>query len=162
MLVAVVSRHVTPGKIYPIQLEPKKLGNRVWGMLRRYSDHAVITYKCDLNFCWTRYVVCKELAHLLIDTDASHYTTDPVSLVQRLIAGLPTQLDAELESEYAAGYGAVELLLPWCLRDHFDYLVQRGDTDLQIAEEFKCPAIYVSMMRGRYGALSRDANQFHV
>ncbi len=160
-LIGVVARHVTPGEVHRIDLEPKNLGCRVWGMLRRYEHHSVIAYKRDLNICWTRYVVCKELAHLLIDTDHKHFTSDPIALAEALLAGIPNAVDAEIQSEYAAGYAAVELLIPWCLRRKFDALVQEGLDDRAIAEIFKCPAIYVSLMRGKYGTFSRDANNFN-
>ncbi len=46
--------------------EPKS-GDRVMrSILQRYQSHAVIRYVDNLNECWKRFVVCKELSHLIM------------------------------------------------------------------------------------------------
>src|SRR5882724_5124774 len=83
---AVAAKNGRPDQKFTINLRPKKWDKRyVAGMLLRYDDHADIIYSMDQSTCWRRFVVCKELAHLLIDTEAEHFTQDTVSLVQELI-----------------------------------------------------------------------------
>src|SRR5712671_3147751 len=62
---------------------------RICGGLFRFKTRAIIVYSHDLNMCWRRFVICKELAHLIIDTDDNHFTQDPVSLVQQMITDVP-------------------------------------------------------------------------
>ena len=66
-----------PGKPFAITTHRKAWGNeKFMGLLLRYPEEAQILYSVNLNVCWTRFVICKEVAHLLIDTEKKHYTYD--------------------------------------------------------------------------------------
>src|SRR5437763_649857 len=51
------------------------------GRLQRFQRGskkvARIVVSSELNFCWQRFVACKELAHLLIDKE-SDFVTEPI------------------------------------------------------------------------------------
>jgi len=131
-------------------------------MLLRYDTHAKIIYSQSMNTCWRRFVVCKELAHLLIDTDAEHFTQNPVSLVQELINDVPVmRTDHDINSERLAMIAAIEMLLPWCLRGRLTEMAEEGLSDLQIAQEFRVPEKIVNLMlRSDYGSFSKESNSF--
>jgi hypothetical protein len=106
--------------------------------------------------------VCKELAHLLIDTDAKHFTEDPVSLVQELVNDVPVmQPDHDVNSERLAMIAAIEMLLPWCLRGHLVAMAGEGMSDLEIAQKFRVPQKIVNLMlRSNYKEFSKASNGF--
>jgi len=161
-LVPAVAQRVT-GEKYRIELSPRSWDSRhLFGMLLRYDTHAKIIYSQSMNTCWRRFVVCKELAHLLIDTDAEHFTNNPVSLVQELINDVPVmRTDHDINSERLAMIAAVEMLLPWCLRGQLTGMAEEGLSDLQIAQEFRVPEKIVNLMlRSDYGNFSKESNGF--
>jgi hypothetical protein len=104
------------------------------------------------------------LAHLLIDTDAKHYTQDPVSLVQELVNDVPMmRADHDVHSERWAMVAAIEMLLPWGLRGDLAEMDKEGFSDLQIAEKYKVPEKIVNLMlRSKYREFSLEANSFKV
>jgi hypothetical protein len=76
---------------YTIQLKCQNWqANQISGWLERESNSATIYFSASLNACFSRFVVCKELAHLLIDSQPKHFTKNPVLLVQELISKLPS------------------------------------------------------------------------
>jgi len=132
---------------------------QVSGLLQRYSDHARIIYSGHLNTCWGRFVLCKELAHLLVDTGDHQFTRDPVSLVQQIITKIPLGgIDNDVHSENLAAIAATEMLLPWKFRKQMVEDFSNGKSDMEIAKQFSVPELIVSMMRGKYGQLSHLAN----
>ena len=132
----------------------------VAGFLRSYDDHAIVKISMDLPVVWQRFVAAKELAHLLIDTEASHFTAAPVALVQGLIDGLPCErVTDDLESEHYASFAALEILLPWELRVELEKTGGTTATDTAIAYKFVVPEkiIYLAL-RSPYSKLSIAAN----
>jgi len=123
----------------PITLSALKWQARqLKGRLLRYADHAEIEVSHSLNLCWTRFVACKEMAHLLLDRDQSQYTQNPGALIDRLIQD-PWANDKDITSERAAVLAAMELLMPWCCRGQMEAMVKSGASHLQIATHFMVP-----------------------
>jgi Zn-dependent peptidase ImmA (M78 family) len=129
-------------------------------MLFRYSDHADIFYSASLNVCWSRFVVCKELAHLLLDTETKHFTKNPVALVQGLVTQVPIlKPENDLVSESIALYCAIEILLPWHLRASMNEMMKAGKSDYEIAVHFRAPENIVNLMlKSPYAKISASAN----
>ena len=145
-------------------------GDQIRGTLHRYKTKADIFFSEKETFCWQRYIVTKELAHLLIDTP-DEYTRRPSSLMEQLISGIPLWLlrkdhaqdDAAFESEKTAMIAAIEMLLPWKHRGPFQKCCDKGKNNQEIAEEFKVPKYVVSnMLTPTYSAASQNANKFVV
>lgn len=113
------------------------------GEMRRYGDHAEIIYSSNLNVCWSRFVLAKELTHLLIDTPA-HYTTDPVTLLNRIILNYPPGIVDDIDSEWAAFFGAIFLLIPEALKSQIHGLHSMRVSDFDIAKKFSVPEKIVS------------------
>ncbi len=165
VLPAVAGFVTTPnGLPYKISLDCKNWpANQLSGMLFRYPDRAEVIYSSTLNTCWARFVVCKELVHLLIDTEPKHFTKNPVALVQEIINKLPSVACVEeLNSESLAIVGAVEMLLPWHLRKKMEDMMASGASDYAIALEFRAPEKIVNLvLRSEYGKTSAKSNSAH-
>lgn len=116
-------------------------GDIIKGCVARYCNDmskATILYSSSLNVCWSRFVVCKEAAHLLIGND-DNYTSDPVSLVEGLIDAVLPGIDDEIDAEYLAQYCAMELLIPAVAREELYGMENQGFSNYEIAFEFKVP-----------------------
>lgn len=113
--------------------------------LRRYADRAIILYSHELNACWSRFCICKEAYHLLSGDD-ENYTNDPVSLVNGLLNDVPVlKPDDDVEAEWMAVFGAMELLIPnWATNKLYE-LEASGKNHYDIAYEFRVPEKIVSL-----------------
>ena len=113
--------------------------------LRRYKDHAVILYANELNTCWSRFCICKEAYHLLSD-DVRTYSTDPVSLVNGIMNDLPVlTIDDDIEAEWMAIFGAMELLIPGTFDNYLYELEASGKEHYEIALVFRVPEKIISL-----------------
>jgi len=153
------------GKQFRVELKCHEwIAKQLSGFLLRYEDHAKIYFSSTLNDCWARWVVCKEVAHLLIDTETKHYTKDPLSLVQQIISQIPNvTFNHDVNSEFLAAFAAIEMLLPWDMRPVMEKMMNDGASDLQIAKAFSAPEIYVNLVlkNEHFKKLSRDSNAVH-
>lgn len=156
-----VLREQAGGAKFPIMLSRREWKREQFhSALFRYTDHALIVYSTDLNRCWRRFAICKELVHLLMDVKACHMGTDPINLIQGLITGtFPMEADTPVHSDMVGAIAAVEMLLPWKLRPHLIQLRTNGKTDFEIAEHARVPEKYVSLILGAYGDVSARLNQ---
>lgn len=161
ILCGVEAKKTTAHQPFKINRVRKAWGNsQLKGMLLRYPDSAEILYSVNLNPCWTRFVVCKEAAHLLIDTDSKHFTHNPVELIQQLLVGAPSlNSDDPFRSEQLATFAAIEMLAPWPLRPEITKMLEKGWTDLQIAKVILVPEDFVNyLVRSRYWEVSEQCH----
>lgn len=120
-------------------------GHMLRATLRRYKDRATIIYSSELNTCWSRFCICKEAYHLLSD-DVRTYSTDPVSLVNGIMNDLPVlTVDDDIEAEWMAVFGAMELLIPGQFDDYLYGLEESGKEHFEIALEFRVPEKIISL-----------------
>jgi len=114
----------------------------IYAQLHRKQDFAHILVKeNEMSYCWQRFVACKELAHLLIDSEGS-YTHDVPALVRDLVLhDLPLLQDhpAEMTSERLAKIVACEILMPWQCRAIMDKMLEDGRPCIDIAKHFLVP-----------------------
>ena len=122
-------------------------GDMCRGWIERYNiggaESARISYSSSLNTCWARLVICKEAAHLSIGT-ARNFTTDPVALVNGLIARLPSRIDEELDAESIALLIAMNILIPWTLADSVRQMHKDGVSNYEIAFALRVPELLVA------------------
>lgn len=134
----------------PIAFSSKSwTGGQIKGRILRYEDRALIEYSQELNTCWERFVITKELCHLLIDEPAD-YTDDIENLVDCLIScnltrnGKPSAAEV---SEHMCTIAALELLVPIKIRrDFYDSLKRNEITLIQVAHAFRIPAHYIELL----------------
>ena len=149
-------------KDFSVQIKKVQADNKlVYGTLLRFEKHAIIKFPENLNRCWSRFVTCKEMGHLLMDSAPSHQSTNPEALIQGLIAGgTPTDASDDVWNDLIGIYFALEVLLPWQIRGQLVERKKAGETDLQIAKLTMCPEKYVNvMLSGGYGQTSAYINQ---
>ena len=114
---------------------------------------ANISYNSSLNPCWTRFAICKELCHILIDSEKSA-TKDIIKLASILVEEMPLGVidmsDEEQEawhSESLAELAALEILFPFSERSKIRANLDRGYWNMpiyQIALTYKIPQYYVA------------------
>jgi Zn-dependent peptidase ImmA (M78 family) len=163
LLIPAVAKKLSTNAAHPYKIELKCQNwqaNQISGWLEREASSATIYFSASLNACWSRFVVCKELAHLLIDSEVKHFTKNPIALVQELISKLPTaKFDRDMNSEHLAMIAAVEMLLPWQLRPEMKNMVKANKSDYEIALQFRAPEAFVNLLlRSPFGKISEDSN----
>lgn len=144
LLLEVATRHYGK-KVSMYQSQRPKDTTTVWGAVERYPDRYEIVYVSDLNFCWTRMVVCKEVFQILLDETKYRNMKLQDHLREMLgIAGMPTlALSSDsVKSESMALIAAMEFLFPY--RERLIALPQKDDS-LSIAAKFKVPQKYVDI-----------------
>lgn len=108
----------------------------------RYSDRYEIYIRSDISGRWYRYVLCKELFHVIIDREDCR-DMEIVELVEQLT--LPNLSSAPAPAvlwEYLAEISAMEFLFPYSDRVP---LMQSGDEiDYEeIAERYGLPLVHI-------------------
>lgn len=118
------------------------------GLMFRYSalgsspERAFIAYTSEQNRCWARFVICKELVHVLLDTNQS-YTKDPIALINNLINNVPPGVHEDVDSERLAHFGAIELLIPNECSPSMDATLEDTDSRAILAAKFCVPETIV-------------------
>ena len=136
--------------------------NPLYGYVEFGKDSAVIRYRSDLNTCWRRYTVAKELFHLYagIAEDMRPRESDAVTQAAMDARKIIPSDGKQLEDEVAAFYLALEYLMPWRLREQFDMLRDLAATSYQIAKVFMIPRPFVEhLCEGGYAELSYRINK---
>jgi hypothetical protein len=145
------------GGEFPVKIERVRISSaHLRGGLARYRDHAKVWLSADLNLCWSRFVACKELMHLLAD-DQQHFARDPVHQIESVLRGYHWTLDKALDSETFAVVLALEYLFRWECRPRLEDST-RG-SNFQIADRFKIPeAIVDGYFSSSLASISEQAN----
>lgn len=115
-------------------------------MLLKYTSHARILLVDNLNPCWTRFAMCKEFAHLIMD---EQHGLKALSVERQIadamdIARSP-QPDKDLSSEAFAWFTAVELLLPISDRVNFMARHGAGEDHLSLARSYWVPKAVIDL-----------------
>lgn len=150
----------TIGKPYPVEIEYSDVPvTSIRGQLIRREANATIIVSKQQSRCWKRFVICKELAHLLIDDDDDTRTTDMESHIQGLTSDAKQfNFDDALGSEYDAIILAAEILVPWIDRENLKSMLAAGKTPNEIAHFYKVPEKIIDMIKGGYLASSAKMN----
>lgn len=108
------------------------------------------TYFQGLNFCYRRFIVAKELNHLLMNKDVNLQTVKYVAEFIDLVSFLTSDAipkDNGQKSEYIAYYGAMELLIP---KQYFDSDWFKSQNDNHnIALQLRCPAQVIEIRKDK-------------
>lgn len=137
------------------------------GTYKGIGEYARIQFSSGLNYCWRRFVVCKEMYHCILDREPQtriSNTADLLKLSEYLTADLLEELAGEAEtfvpfdSEKLAEILAIETLFPMELRRMLcDPLDDGKITHRQVALRYRIPEEYVhiGMSAGYYTAALR-------
>jgi hypothetical protein len=123
--------------------------DKVRGKLTRFDsrNYARILFFSEQTKCWRRFVMCKEMAHLITD-DQDDCTTDIDAQIQGLITALPpiSGIDLSIHSEYNALVLATEIMIPWELRKQIFDLKASGSTHYDLAKVCMVPEKIIDMV----------------
>lgn len=153
--------HEKIGKKVEIRRIESSDDNPLYGFVELGENSAVIRYRSDLNTCWRRFTVAKELFHLYagIVEDARFLSSDAVAQMAMDARKVVPNDGKQLDDEVAAFYLALEYLIPWRLREQFDRLRSFAATTYQIAKVFMIPRPFVEhLCEGGYAELSYRIN----
>jgi hypothetical protein len=115
-------------------------------ILRRYKDHADIRLLDNLNTCWRRFAICKELAHLIMGDDQGQRAVDiPQQLEMALSITTHPRPGNTFTGEEFAWFVAMEMLLP--KQDHGELMKRwgNGETSMEIARSYWVPKAIVDL-----------------
>ena len=135
--------------------------NPLYGFAEPDASGAIVRYRADLNLCWRRFTVAKELFHLYADiaADPRPRTSDAVVQAAMNARKVVPNDGLQLDDEVVAFYLTLEYLMPWRLRDQFLALRDCAATTYQIAKVFMVPLPFVEhMCDGEYAELSHRIN----
>jgi Zn-dependent peptidase ImmA (M78 family) len=128
------------------QLQLDKEDSVVFSACVMYEDkHCDVLFVDGLNTCWRRYVVCKELFHIIIDLP-EYRNMNIEQHVQELTVAFPDD-DSSPEkaavAEFIAEIAAMEFLFPYAKRAQ--ELAQAGGTAdyAAIARKYRVPVLFV-------------------
>lgn len=121
--------------------EELKLRNAYYGSLDAFTNPPTVYYHKDLRPCWRRFTVAKELLHLYSGTATDKAIIDANDLITSAqdSRNLVVNESTELDDEIAGFYLAIEVMIPWRLREQFNKLREARATTLQIAKAFMVP-----------------------
>lgn len=123
------------------------------GVYAESEPKVEVFYSQELNYCWQRFVICKELCHALEEGDDTRVNTieDLDKLVEALI--LPPEASVQLSgfapfnAERFAELAALELLCP---RRDRKALMRSSNysemSEMQIATLFRIPTQFVALL----------------
>lgn len=144
-------------EIRDVEVDPGE-GN-LFAMYRNYSNKKIIISVCTNNTCWKRFMVTKELCHMLSDGDDEHKTNDVIGLIHDIVSRKilvdpdKFSLDFEIRSEYLNVIFSFELLCPI----RFNYLLKdKNVTSYEIASTFRIPESIVDTFRSEWYTMVRD------
>ena len=119
------------------------------GLLLRRKNSAEIQYSAELNTCWKRFVVAKEIAHLVIEEIYGDAVIDVKDLLNSVslpksqgIYGCYDIEDARGLSELLAVFIAEYLLVPWFATDD---IRTSNKTPQQLAVEYRVPVYLIEI-----------------
>lgn len=137
-----------------------------YGYVEDGENGSIVKIKAGMNLCWKRFTILKELMHLYSDTctDAPNVSASLLIKAAQDSRSVFARDDSVLDSETAAFYIALEVAIPWCLREQFQRLRDLAATPYQIAKAFMIPVPFVTHFIGEdkfppYSALSHRLNQ---
>lgn len=128
--------------------EAKWQSQYIKGRVKVWSDRAEIVIPQDQNRCWKRFVACKELAHVAIDSVGTH-TQNIIDLIRSCCSPVKPSaaawpIDRDVTSERIAIIAAGELLFPFAERHiERDKILSGSQKYLDIASFYRIPEVYV-------------------
>lgn len=150
------------GRLVKIRRVASDDDNPVYGFVEPGDKEMFVRYRSDLNTCWRRFTVAKELFHLYagIAEDVGSRGASAITQAAMEARRVFPSDDKQIDDEAAAFYLALEYLVPWCLRDQFNALREAAATTYQIAKIFMIPRPFVEhLCDGGYAELSNRINR---
>lgn len=151
--------HIEVIKFWPVPMDATK----ILGYMKQTKDQSSpyddywkridIRYAESLNFCWRRFVCCKELMHVF-DTGGEKTSTRErfIQLMEQLESPpLVEDFSKMLSAEYSAEWMALMVLCPLALREDIKARIDAKEIDeLGAATELRIPKLLVRAVLSDY------------
>jgi hypothetical protein len=137
----------TRGNPTPINFHPRIYEARTfYGTIEDCGSKVDIYYDLNRNRCWKRFIITKELCHLVYEASDNLHLSSSVqeidSLLSQILAGITTDQATSIEG--AAILMAIEVLLPHSERPNVNKMLEKGGDVMAIAKHYQLPAQMVS------------------
>ena len=119
--------------------------NLILGKLRHFTNRVDIAINEKLNNCWKRFVITKELSHLLMSKNSEGITENMETLIDGLFSHSFGTSD-DISHEKLALYMAFEYLMPYNISKD---ILNSDKSDLEIARLFSIPENVVKAFRNK-------------
>ena len=126
-----------------IEINDSKNLNTIKGVYLALKDTYVICLVEGLNPCWKRFVICKEIFHVLFD-NPEFVNMDLSAHIEDCVSDTPdvSETPKPAQSEYMAEYAAMEFLFPYSEREALINSGAEIDYDA-VAQHYRIPRLYV-------------------
>lgn len=149
-----IPAYIARQKGYELHLQRVRSTAIIEAYIKRYDnskpEKVEIVFSSRLNQCWSRFLICKEISHLLLG-HKGNYTCN-----RDQIEGLITQLllpdppvlaaDEALLVEHTAFCSAIELLIPSERRYELYAFIDSAMDRMEIAEFYRVPRVIVDFL----------------
>lgn len=101
-----------------LKLDVPHAGSAVYSMCVMKPNGYDIALAADLNHCWTRYTICKEVFHILLDEE-DYRNLDIAGHTEAVATAFPnddSEPDKSVEIEFLTEVAAMEFLFPYARR----------------------------------------------
>lgn len=117
------------------------------GFYISYPDKYEIYLMAGMNFCWSRFVLCKELFHVILDEER-YQTTNIYAHLEEVMTSFPSTQPGgpAAVSEALAEIAAMEFMFPYA--DRAPISLPLADS-LEIAERYKVPQAKIEEYMGQ-------------
>jgi hypothetical protein len=172
VLIDLVEKGLSITQPYKIYFHPRNYSASAFiGTVEAFENEAHIYYDRNQKFCWRRFIVVKEMCHLLFATAGEkHLASTPEQidrLVIQILAGIEngdfTQ-DHIASTETCTVYMALEVLLPHSERPNVEKMIADKKSNLDVATFYRIPELmvglflnqgYAAMMESSYKAAGK-------
>ncbi|MCW0181280.1 MAG: ImmA/IrrE family metallo-endopeptidase [Zavarzinia sp.] len=136
--------------VFEVDYEQKNILGEIKFFARPYGnlgDYATIYVNSRIEYEWKRFVIAKEMCHVVLDEEGDRVGTEAEfrTLIELLSAGNPANNSAAMSETIAVAL-ALELLFPLEHRNYWQSDVQSGKVTIgELALRFQIPEIYIEV-----------------
>lgn len=135
-----MAHHVTGRPVNVYYLDESASERHVKGVCVVLDERCDILILDGLNFCWGRFVLCKELFHAFLDCD-EYRNMDLEKHLESMFTLFqvdPDSTDKTTDAEILAEIAAMEFLFPLKTRQR---CIERGMSVAEMAQQYKVPEL---------------------
>ncbi len=130
-----------------IWFPPAQGGDPSHPYLRWGKGEPVIAYSRSLNYCWTRFVIIKELMHYFDQPLERVTTSEELGALLSEFSAPQIERSPAMDSEVKALWMALGIMCPESLRQEFESQLAQGQvTEPEIAQRLKMPLSFVPLL----------------
>jgi len=165
-LIGIVTQYLSLNGEFSISFHPRNYEARGFlGTVEIYDNDAHIYYDLDRNLCWRRFIVTKELCHILyFDNGEKGEPCSPdtiTQLIDTIVVGLDKAdlvNDNQAKSETLTMFMALEILLPNSERQTIQKMLENNGDVMSVATKYRIPVQFVRMyLVDKYSKLMDEA-----